>query len=210
MLAKRIVLFTVATLVANAAAESDPIEQPECDSSKTVSIRYSSSSQRLYIEAGESGEQGGCVTLTEIFEAREGKEPLYAVDPETGDRVDEATGTWLLTESLYVEDGITLNVSQDPEKQRDGVSSLGEGCEKVCSCWIGERTSEAPPIESFPLSKSLRCHVVPPLDHVVYSASGSCFVLSGKSNLRKSRPRVPDIIPIAFGYMSRAFADPPY
>lgn len=99
-------------VLGDAAAENDPIEQPECDDSKGVSIRYSSTSKRLYLEAAESGERGGCVTLSEIFEARAGKEPLYAIDPETNDRVDTATGVWLLTDSLYVEDGITLNVGQ--------------------------------------------------------------------------------------------------
>lgn len=107
-----VLLLSIAASVLYAAAENDPIEQPECDSSKDVTIRYASSTERLYLEAGESGERGGCVTLTDIFEARAGKAPLYAVDPDSGERVDEATGTWLLTESLYVEDGITLNVSR--------------------------------------------------------------------------------------------------
>ena len=52
------------------------------------------------------------MTLTEIWEERGGKAPLYAVDPDSGDVSDTVTGTWLLTESLYVEDGITLEVTQ--------------------------------------------------------------------------------------------------
>lgn len=92
--------------------ENDPIPKPSCDDSKTVTIRYSSTSERLYLEAGPDGERGGCVTLTEIFDERGGKAPLYAVDPSSGNRSVTATGTWLLTESLYVEDGITLNVSR--------------------------------------------------------------------------------------------------
>lgn len=50
------------------------------------------------------------MTLTEIWDERGGKAPLYAVDPDSGDVSDTVTGTWLLTETLYVEDGITLQV----------------------------------------------------------------------------------------------------
>lgn len=38
------------------------------------------------------------------------KAPLYAVDPVSGNYSDVITGTWLLEEDLYVEDGITLKV----------------------------------------------------------------------------------------------------
>lgn len=50
------------------------------------------------------------MTLTEIWEDLDGSAPLYAVDPDSGDVSDSVTGTWLLTETLYVEDGITLQV----------------------------------------------------------------------------------------------------
>lgn len=103
-----------AFFVPHVAADNEAIQQPECDTNKTVSVRYSSTSARLYLEAPEgSGQRGGCVTLSQIFEARSGKAPLYAIDPHTGNRVEEATGTWLLTESLYVEDGITLRVGAE-------------------------------------------------------------------------------------------------
>ena len=92
-------------------AANEVIPEPDCDATVAVSVRYSSTSQRLYLEAIDTDERGGCVTLGQIFEARGGKAPLYAVDPDTGERTTNATGTWLLTESLYVEDGITLNVS---------------------------------------------------------------------------------------------------
>eukprot|EP00904_Undaria_pinnatifida_P005798 jgi/Undpi1/2348/HiC_scaffold_13.g05731.m1 len=95
---------------ADTASPNDAIDKPDCDSSITVSIRYSSSSERLYLESDDGSTRGGCVTLTEIWEERGGKAPLYAVDPDSGDVSDTATGTWLLTESLYVEDGITLEV----------------------------------------------------------------------------------------------------
>lgn len=99
------------TFASGASAENEPIPEPECDSTKAVSIRYAATSARLYLEAGTAGDRGGCIRLTEIFEARAGKAPLYAVDPSTGNRVPNATGTWLLTTNLFVEDGITLNVS---------------------------------------------------------------------------------------------------
>lgn len=89
---------------------NEPIEKPDCDSDIPVTIRYASSSARLYLESGDGETRGGCVTLDQIWEARSGKAPLYAVDPDSGDVSDTITGTWLLTESLYVTDGITLKV----------------------------------------------------------------------------------------------------
>lgn len=104
------IVFYFTVWMGGVVSENEPIPQPDCDAEKSVNIRYSATSKRLYLEAAEPGERGGCVTLTNIFEARAGKAPLYAVNPESGTRVNEPTGTWLLTESLYVEDGITLNV----------------------------------------------------------------------------------------------------
>eukprot|EP00904_Undaria_pinnatifida_P005796 jgi/Undpi1/2346/HiC_scaffold_13.g05729.m1 len=86
------------------------IAKPDCDASLSVSVRYASSSQRLYLESGDGSTRGGCMTLKGIWENRSGKAPLYAVDPVSGDVSDTATGTWLLTQSLWVEDGITLQV----------------------------------------------------------------------------------------------------
>ena len=90
------------------ASPNDAISKPSCDSSKTVSVRYSSGSERLYVESSSGG---GCISLKEVWEGLDGKAPLYAVDSSTGDVSKNATGTWLLTESLYVEDGVTLQVS---------------------------------------------------------------------------------------------------
>ena len=97
---------------ADTASPNDPIPKPECDSNITVSVRYASSSERLYLESADDSTRGGCVTLTQIWESRDGRAPLYAVDSSSGDVSDTATGTWLLTESLYVQDGITLKVIQ--------------------------------------------------------------------------------------------------
>lgn len=93
------------------ASDNEAIEEPACDNSKAVNVRFSATSKRLYLESTDGYEGGGCVTLGQIFEARDEKAPLFAVNPSTGERVENATGTWLLTQSLYVEDGITLNVS---------------------------------------------------------------------------------------------------
>ena len=95
---------------ADTESPNDPIPKPECDSSTAVSIRYSSVSARLYLESADGSTRGGCVTLQQIWEERGGKEPLYAVDSDTGDVSATVTGTWLLTEELFVEDGITLKV----------------------------------------------------------------------------------------------------
>ena len=88
-----------------------PIPKPECDATTAVSIRYSSGSARLYLESADGTTRGGCVTLQQIWEDRGGKPPLYAVDSDSGDVSANATGTWLLTEELFVEDGITLQVN---------------------------------------------------------------------------------------------------
>ena len=96
--------------VADTASPNEAIPKPACNSSISVSVRYSSSSERLYLESADGSTRGGCVNLTEIWDDRNGKPPLYAVDPDTGNVSDAATGTWLLTEGLHVEDGITLQV----------------------------------------------------------------------------------------------------
>lgn len=49
-----------------------PIPKPECNSTQPVSIRYSATTGRLYLEAGVEGERGGCVTVDQIWEARGG------------------------------------------------------------------------------------------------------------------------------------------
>ena len=94
----------------NTESPNKPIPKPECDASIPVSVRYSSASSRLYIVSADGSTRGGCVTLNQIWKERGGKTPLYAVDPESGDISDSVTGIWLLTEELFVQDGITLQV----------------------------------------------------------------------------------------------------
>ncbi|CAN0159350.1 unnamed protein product [Scytosiphon promiscuus] len=107
-------LITLLSATGSSAADTpspnEPIAKPDCDSSVSVSIRYAGTTKRLYLESADGETRGGCVTLSQIWEARTGKAPLYAVDPESGEVVDSITGTWLLEEELYVEDGITLKV----------------------------------------------------------------------------------------------------
>ncbi|CAN0368150.1 unnamed protein product [Laminaria digitata] len=115
-LAKAAILSGMLVLKLAAAADTespnDPIPKPDCDTNTTVAIRYSSSSARLYLESADGSTRGGCATFSQIWEEQGGNgAPLYAVDPETGDASDAWTGTWLLTEALYVEDGITLQVT---------------------------------------------------------------------------------------------------
>lgn len=103
------------TTIIDTPSMNEPIPKPACDANFTVSIRYSATTGRLYLE-GINGTRGGCVTIDQIWEARGGnssggaKAPLYAVDPVTGNYSDVMTGTWLLEEDLYVEDGVTLKV----------------------------------------------------------------------------------------------------
>lgn len=96
---------------ANTPSPNSAISKPKCKSSTKVSIRYSSTSKRLYLESADGSTRGGCVTLEEVWEDLDGSGPLYAVSSKSGDVSSTATGTWLLTESLYVEDGITLQVT---------------------------------------------------------------------------------------------------
>ena len=113
---RTVALFAMGLLAARLAdsadtvSPNDPIPKPECDSNVTVSIRYASTTQRLYLESADGSTRGGCVTLTQIWENMAGRAPLFPVESTSGDVSDTATGTWLLTESLYVEDGITLQV----------------------------------------------------------------------------------------------------
>lgn len=112
---------------ADTASPNDAIAKPKCDSSTTVSFRYSSGSERVYVESEDGSTRGGCVTLTDIWEWLDGSAPLYAVDPDSGDLSNTATGTWLLTEHLWIEDGITLEAS--------GLCSL-DTCWKLLLMWL--------------------------------------------------------------------------
>lgn len=107
-------VIAVATCI---LAENEPIPEPDCDDTKTVRVRYSTNSSRLYLEAGVEGERGGCATLSQIYQIRAGKAPLYPMDPDSGGRALNPTRVWLLTDSLFVEDGITLNVSVHSPKK---------------------------------------------------------------------------------------------
>ena len=102
----------------NTPSPNDPIPKPDCDSSLDTSIRYSSSSATLYVESGDGSARGGCSTLGEIWASQGGQGPLYAVDATSGNVSQIETGTWLLTEKLYVEDGITLQVLYDNSRYR--------------------------------------------------------------------------------------------
>lgn len=64
------------------------------------------------MEAADSGERGGCATVYEVWDALGGDDtsPLHPVDPESGTYTSAITGTWLLEQDLYVQDGVTLQV----------------------------------------------------------------------------------------------------
>ena len=93
---------------AKTASKNCAISKPSCKLSAEVSIRYSSSAQRLYLESADGETRGGRVKLEDIWKALDGGTPLYAVQVGSGDVSSGITGTRLLTESLNVEDGITL------------------------------------------------------------------------------------------------------
>ncbi|CAM9699219.1 unnamed protein product [Scytosiphon promiscuus] len=89
--------------------------QPGCNSTDIPSVRYASSTERIYVEQADS--RGGCFTLTQIWES--GTRPLYPIDPSTNARVNVVTGVWLLTEELYVLDGVTLQQIHGTERGGD-------------------------------------------------------------------------------------------
>ena len=68
-----------------------------CNTNIQVSIRYASTSNRIYVE---SEKPGGCITLDEIYNSFEKKSPLSKLQ----------SGIWLLTSDLYVTGGSTLNI----------------------------------------------------------------------------------------------------
>lgn len=98
------------TTAKDTSSPNKAISKPSCDKSIEVSVRYAGSSDRMYIESANGRTRGGCITLKQIWEIREGEGPLYAVD-KNGDISDTVTRRWLLTDDLYVQDGITLKVS---------------------------------------------------------------------------------------------------
>lgn len=77
-----------------------PIPKPVWDASKTVYVRYSSTSKRIYLESVD-GWRGGCFSPTQIYNTLGPLSPLYPL---------EIPGEWMLEEELYVLDGIALNV----------------------------------------------------------------------------------------------------
>ena len=77
-----------------------PVPKPVCDSSRDTSVRYSSTSQRIYVESAD-GSRGGCASPTTVYQALGTTSPLYPL---------ETPGEWMLGESLYILDGITFNL----------------------------------------------------------------------------------------------------
>ena len=78
-----------------------------------ISVRYSPDLKRVSVEpSSDSRGQGGCASLTQIWETLPPVQdsPLYAINAITNAVSDVPTGTWLLTEDLYIEHGITLRV----------------------------------------------------------------------------------------------------
>ena len=103
--------FRLGASARDTSSPNKAISKPSCNKSIDVSVRYSGASDRLYIESANGRTRGGCITLKQIWERREGEGPLYAVD-KNGDISDKVTGRWLLTDDLYVKDGITLKVGR--------------------------------------------------------------------------------------------------
>lgn len=98
------------TVLPDTPSPNTAIAKPECNPNITVSIRYSKGSRRLYVESSDDVSRGGCITPTEIWTSMGGSSPLYPVNATSGSTSNTATGTWLLTQSLWVKDGITLQV----------------------------------------------------------------------------------------------------
>ena len=94
-------VLLVLSSIFSGAFSNTPIPKPACDSSKEVSVRFASSSNRVYVESVD-GTRGGCSSLTHIYETLGAdKSPVYPLD---------ASGEWYLGSELYVLDGITLEI----------------------------------------------------------------------------------------------------
>lgn len=76
-----------------------------CNDSIPVSVSVSND-QRIHVN---SNQNGGCITLTDVWKALE-SEHLIPIDPVTKRHSLIYTGTWYLNEDLYIEDGVTLNL----------------------------------------------------------------------------------------------------
>lgn len=99
------------TAPGTAFAENGVTPTPKCDASAMVNVRYAGTSRRLYLEKLD-GKRGGCGTLTSIYTAiRKTTNALIPIFPSNSSESPTITGTWLLSQDLYVLDGITLNVS---------------------------------------------------------------------------------------------------
>lgn len=116
---------------------NEPIPKPACEP-MSVQLQYKRSSpQRMTIQSVDGSTRGGCVRLSQIWHALGNISPLHAVDPVTGDISDTQTGTWLLTEELFVEDGITLQVKRR-KRSRDPFGCGGEeGVESTPNTFYG-------------------------------------------------------------------------
>ena len=102
-----LIFSTIASVLGN-----EVIPKPTCDSTTGVSVRYASTTKRVYLESVD-GARGGCTTPTEIWETlkqTKNGSPLHPFDTVSGEISLEYTGSWILTEDLYVLDGITFNI----------------------------------------------------------------------------------------------------
>ena len=93
-------LLIVSSLLSSVFANT-PIPKPTCDFAKEVSVRFASSSNRIYVESLD-GSRGGCMTLRGIYDRLSPeKSPVYPLD---------TPGEWYLESELFSLDGITLQI----------------------------------------------------------------------------------------------------
>ena len=108
-----ILALELAAAITDTPSPNEPIPKPRCEP-MPVQLRYKRSSpRRLVLQSVDGSSRGGCVRLSQIWKALGNISPLHAVDPVTGAVSSKRTGTWLLTEELFVEDGITLLVRKE-------------------------------------------------------------------------------------------------
>ena len=86
--------------------------KPSCSATTSLAqIRYSSTSDRIYVEHDESSQNPPCITVGEVWESLAPKYPdtLHPID-ELGNFANSSTGKWMLNSDLYVLDGVTLRI----------------------------------------------------------------------------------------------------
>lgn len=116
IIARRLAITAIGVVVGitstSVLAQSGAIPMPRCDRNAEITVRYARTSRRVYVE-NANGQRGGCAWITDVYNAiKHTTDALLPVYPSNSSESPYRTGIWLLSQHLYVLDGVTLNVSE--------------------------------------------------------------------------------------------------